>query len=69
MIRSVPIWLTAVTLLVRRNLRRRAMKGEGAAAVVRAKAVRWARKPESMTSCSRCSGFANLRRKMREDRS
>ena len=37
MIRSVPVWLTAVTLLVRRNLRRRAMKGEGAAAVVRGK--------------------------------
>lgn len=50
-------------------MRRRAMKGEGAAAVVRAKAVRCARKPESMTSCSRRSGLANLRRKMREERS
>jgi hypothetical protein len=45
------------------------MKGEGAEAVVRAKADKCARKPESMTSCSRRSGLANLRRKMREERS
>lgn len=58
------------------------MKGDGAAAVVRAKEVRWARKPESITSCSRRGpepAFEestaaeaerwNLRRKMREERS
>lgn len=45
------------------------MKSDGAAAVVREKEVRWTRNPESMTSCSRWSGLANLKRKMREDRS
>lgn len=69
MMRSVPTCETEVTLRVRRNLRRRATKGEGAAAVALAKAVRWHRKPESMTSCSLCSGFANLRRKIRVERS
>ena len=45
------------------------MKGEGAAAVALAKVVRWHLKPESMMSCSRRSGLANLNRKIRDERS
>lgn len=63
--RSVPTWLMAVTRLVRSDLRKRVTKADGAAAVERAKLERWHRYPESTISCSRCSGFANLKRKMR----
>jgi hypothetical protein len=63
--RSVPTCEMEVTLLVFRYLRSLATKPEGAAAVVRAYSVRWQRKPESMSSCSRWSGLWNLIRKMR----
>jgi hypothetical protein len=63
--RSVPTWAMEVTLRVFRYLRSLATKAEGAAAVVRAYSVRWQRKPESMSSCSRWSGLWNLIRKMR----
>jgi hypothetical protein len=63
--RSVPIWATEVTLRVLRYFRSFATNVVGAAAVVRAYSVRWQRKPESMSSCSRWSGLWNLMRKMR----
>ena len=46
----MPTWATEVTLRVRRYFRRRATNGDGAAAVVREKLVRWQRKPESMST-------------------
>lgn len=58
-----------MTRRVLRVFRSLATKGEGVAAVVRTKEVRWARKPESITNCSLWSGFENLMRKMREERS
>lgn len=69
MMRSVPIWETAVTRRVFRDLRSFWTKTEGKAAVVRAKSVRWQRKPESMSSCFLTPGLANLRSRILEDRS
>jgi hypothetical protein len=69
MMRSVPICETDVHLRVLRNLRRRATKALGAAAVVRANSVRWQRKPDSISSCFLLSGLANLSRRILELRS
>lgn len=69
MMRSVPICETEVKRLVFKYFRSFWTKTEGAAAVVRAKSVKWQRKPESMRSCFLLSGLANLRRRILEDRS
>lgn len=58
-----------VHLRVLRNFLRRAVKAEGAAAVVRVKSVRWVQKPESMISCSFLPETANLRRNLVEEMS
>jgi hypothetical protein len=69
MIRSVPTCEIDVTLRVLRYFRSRVTKMDGAAAVARENCVRWHRKPESMTICCLFSGFANLMRKIFEERS
>lgn len=69
MILSVPICATEVHLLVLRNFRKREVKADGAAAVVRVKSVRCVRKPVSMISCSFLPETANLRRSFLEDMS
>jgi hypothetical protein len=69
MTRSVPICVTPVTRLLLRYFRRRLTNTEGAVAAVREKDVRWQRKPESISSCSRLPGLANLMRNIRLERS
>lgn len=57
-----------MTLLVFRNLRKRLVNEEGAAAVVREYSVRWHLKPASTMSCLLVSGLASLKRNIRYGR-